>query len=158
MKSRDQLLLEEAYQEIIDSSEVPIDPRYEYKYFRGVTDEELEKIKELGHLLPSLDLIPNDNEVLEQVFGEDYYSMSERQVTRALKGMIPWFTGNLKSLQGGVNLTKDFDNAKGYGEFVVAVKIPSHEVADLDKVYAIAKDSSNVKVGAVYDVSARKWI
>ena len=114
MKSRDQLLLEEAYQEIIDSSEVPIDPRYEYKYFRGVTDDEIEEIKKLGHLLPSLDLIPNDNEVLEQVFGEEYFEMSERQVTRALKGMIPWFTGNLKSLQGGVNLTKDFDNSKGY--------------------------------------------
>lgn len=155
MKSKDQVLLEEAYKKVLESS---LDPRYEYQYFRGVTEDELPQIKEQAHLLPSSDMIANDPEVLEQVFGDDYNSMSERQVTRALKGMIPWFTGNLKSLKGGVNLTKDFENAKGYGEYVVAVDVPSSEVVDLGHGYAVARDASQVKVGAIYDVRSREWI
>ena len=49
--------------------DIPIDPRYDYNYFRGIPEEDLSEIQRSGHLLPSRDLIPEDSEVLEQVFG-----------------------------------------------------------------------------------------
>ena len=139
--------------------DIPIDPRYDYNYFRGIPEEDLSEIQRSGHLLPSRDLIPEDSEVLEQVFGSDYWNMSERQINSALKGMIPWYNGKSLSLKNSVNLTKDFDNAKGYGDYVVAVTIdPSYHVVDLSKVYAIANPYTSVKVGAIYDVSNRRWL
>ena len=154
------LTFQEKYNQILESlQDIPIDPRYEYEYFRGVSEEDLSKIQKLGHLLPSTDRITEDPEVLEQVFGSEYYERTERQIKSALKGRIPWYDGKENSLKDTVNLTKDFENAKGYGEYVVAVTIdPSHAVADLNKVYAVASPSKNVKVRAIYDVRNRRWI
>ena len=135
-----------------------LDPRYEYEYFRGIPEEDLLEVQRLGHLLPSRDLIPEDGEVLEQIFGSDYGEMTERQINSTLKGMIPWYNGKSSSLKDSVNLTKDFDNAKGYGDYVVAVFVePSYMVTDLSKVYAIANPYTSVKVGAIYDVKGRRW-
>jgi len=155
------LLLEDpiAQMKALSQASESIDPRYEYEYFRGISEEDLKEIQEKGHLLPSRDLIPEDEEVMEQVFGSEYYEMSERQLRSTLKGMIPWYDGRPSSLKNSVNLTKDFENAKGYGEYVVAVTIePSYHVADLSKVYAIANPYTSVKVGAIYDVRNRIWM
>lgn len=154
------LTFQENYNRILESlQDIPIDPRWEYEYFRGVSEEDLKEIQRLGHLLPSTDRITEDPEVLEQVFGSDYYEMTERQLKSTLKGMIPWYDGKENSLKDTVNLTKDFENAKGYGEYVVAVKVePLYSVIDLNKVYAVASPSKSVKVGAIYDVQNRRWI
>jgi hypothetical protein len=154
------LSFQENYTQILESlSEISLDPRYEYEYFRGVSEEDLKEIQRLGHLLPSTDRITDDPEVLEQVFGSDYYEMTERQLKSTLKGMIPWYDGKENSLKDTVNLTKRFDNALGYGDYVIAVTIePSYQVTDLDKVYAVASPSKNVKVRAIYDVKNRRWI
>lgn len=131
------------------------EPQYRFKYFRGVSEEDIDSIRTAGHLLPSQDSILDDYEVLENVFGPE-----ESDIKRGLKDLKASFGKELYAiaLKKGANLTKDFYNAKGYGEFVVAVTIdPPYYVQDLSDDYALVADATKAKVGASYDVRKREW-
>jgi len=161
MKSKDQQLLEEAYRKVraepippeekkwinnlIDSSDEKDDPTF--IGYRGVNLEELEVMQKTQTILPSDVPLYEDNEVLEQVLGSDYYKMSERQVLNWVKDTLPWrLSKNNKSL----NLTKDLQNAKGYGEVVIAVGCKGSWV-DLGKGYVIAENVKDCKIIKVID-------
>jgi hypothetical protein len=131
------------------------EPQYRFKYFRGVSEEDIDSVRKTGHLLPSQDSILDDYEVLENVFGPD-----ESDIKLGLKDLKASFGKELYAiaLKKGANLTKDFYNAKGYGEFVVAVTIdPPYYVQDLSEDYAIVADVTKAKVEAIYDVKESTW-
>ena len=131
------------------------EPQYRFEYFRGISEDDIERVRNKGTLVPSQDSILDDYEVLEHVFGPE-----ERDIKRGLKGLRDSFGKEFYNLalKQGVNLTRDFDNAKGYGEYVVAVTVDPAYVQDLDRTYAIAADATKVRVGAIYDVAARSWL
>jgi hypothetical protein len=136
----------------------PLDLDLNYRYFRGVSREDLKKINKSGKLIPSSDLIPFDNEVLEYAFGDEYSRMSEDQIDSAIKDVIPWYNGSMSSVKNGVNLTTDFENAKGYGDFVIATNGDNADIADVSDAHAFARNAKDVDVSAIYDVKKRKWI
>jgi hypothetical protein len=111
------------FDELLEQIQDDSDPEFLYKYFRGISLNELNEIIATKRVLPSSDLIPFDNEVLEYAIGEDYGDMSQEDIDDWIMGVVWWYDGSLKSVKGGVNLTTDFDNAKGYGDYVIAVVI-----------------------------------
>jgi hypothetical protein len=149
MRDKDQQFLEEAYRKVVpfetrkvtvNSSDEKEDPTF--IGYRGVNLDELEVMQKTERVLPSDVPLYEDNEVLEQVLGSDYYRMSERQILNWVRGILPWkLTKNNKS----VNLTKDLQNAKGYGEVVIAVGCTGTWV-DLGKGYVIAEDVKDCKI------------
>ncbi len=161
MKSKDQQLLEEAYRRVraepippeekerinnlISSSDEKDDPTF--IGYRGVNLEELEVMQRTGKVLPSDVPLYEDNEVLEQVLGRDYYRMSERQVLNWVRDALPW---KLSKNNRSVNLTKDLQNARGYGEAVIAVGCTGSWV-DLGKGYVVAEDVKDCKIIKVVD-------
>jgi hypothetical protein len=146
------------FDELLEQIEDDSDPEFLYKYFRGISLNELNEIIATKRVLPSSDLIPFDNEVLEYAIGEDYGDMSQEDIDDWIMGVVWWYDGSLKSVKGGVNLTTDFDNAKGYGDYVIAVVIENGEVADVSDSHSFAKNANDVKVSAIYDVQNEKWL
>ena len=161
MKSRDQQLLEEAYRKVkpepippeererlyklINSPDVEDDPTF--IGYRGVSLKELDFMKKSRQVLPSEVPLVEDNEVLREVIGSAYYDMSDRQILKWVKDTLPWtFSKKDKS----VNLTKDFQNAKGYGEAVIAVGCTGPYV-HLGKGYVLAKDVNDCKILKVFN-------
>jgi len=129
------------------------------KYFRGISEEEAKMIMSGGRLQPSIDLIPFDSEVLEYAIGGDEYArMSERQIERWIKGMIPWYNGRPSSVEGGVNLTMDFVNAQGYGEYVAAINADNEVVEDISDAHAFARSADGLRVIGLYNVDTRRWM
>lgn len=156
MKSKDQQLLEEAYRKVkaepipkeererinklISSPDVQDDPSF--IGYRGVTLDELEYMERTGRVLPSDVSLVEDNEVLEQVIGPSYNKMTDNQVIRWINNTLPW---KFNKEDDSVNLTKDFQNAKGYGEAVVAIGCDGSYV-NLGKGYVLAKSAKDCKI------------
>ncbi len=160
MKSRDQQLLEEAYRKVkaepipkeererinklINQKDETDDPNF--IGYRGVSLEDWEYMEKTGKVLPSDVPLVEDNEVLEQVLGSSFNSMSDRQIIKWIKDTLPWtYSKNDKS----VNVTKDFRNAKGYGEVVIAIGCTGPYV-NLGKGYILAKNVDDCKVLKVF--------
>ena len=134
-----------------------VDDKENAPYFRGISTEEYNEIKEIGKMLPSTDLIPFDPEVLEYSIGDAYYDMDKDEIDNVVQDMIPWYDGSLESVEGGVNITNDFYNAQGYGDIVVALE-PIGEVEDVSDAHAFARSPNDLKIVGFYDVASGKWI
>ena len=118
------------------------------KYFRAVGEDEMRKAVQLKHLpYLSKDPMSEDWEVIELSMQENQYEGDPEDYVNEL---VPW---NPKT---GVNLTADFDNAKGYGDYVLGLENEGSQ-ADFTKSHIFAKDPSKVRVVAVYNVKAQKW-
>ncbi len=117
-------------------------------YFRAVGEDELAKAVELKHLpYLSKDPMSEDWEVIELSMEEEGY---EGDPEKYVKKLVRW---NPKT---GVNLTTDFDNAIGYGDYVLGVDSQG-EQAEFTRSHVFARDPKKVKVLAVYDVKTREW-
>jgi hypothetical protein len=160
MKSTDQRLLEEAYRKVkaepipkeekerIDKliARKDVEDNPSFIGYRGVTLDELEYMERTGKVLPSDVSLVEDNEVLEQVVGPSYREMSDKQRIGWINNTLPWkYNKNDRS----VNLTKDLQNAKGYGEAVVAVGCAGPYV-DLGKGYVLAKSANDCKILKIF--------
>jgi len=128
------------------------------RYFRGVKKQEAISIMKGKNLTPSTDLIPFDNEVLEYAIGDDYKDMSQEEIDNWIKNVIPWYDGSLASVKGGVNLTTDFENAQGYGDYVLAIEPYNTEVVDVSDAHAFARSAKDLKIIGIYDTKKQKWI
>ena len=107
-----------------------------------------------GRVPPSSDLeqMPLDWEIVEYTLGEEAHSMSEEEIDDFVKSIVPWYDGTVKSVKGGLNLTTDLENAKGYaGEkgAVLAVNVEGDAVAFSDD-YLYARKSDDAKVISIY--------
>lgn len=113
--------------------------------YRGVSQKEFEIIRQIGHPLPSSDLMPFDNEIIEYSLGDDYSQMSDQEIESWIQSICPWYDGSLNSVKNGLNFTTDESNAEGYGEIILALHCdcPAVEFSD---VHAFAKDANLVKV------------
>ena len=130
------------FNKIVEKVLEEISEDYPFIGYRGVNLDELEVMQKTQKILPSEVPLYEDNEVLEQVIGRDYYKMSERQVLNWVRNTLPWrLSKNNKSL----NLTKDLQNAKGYGEVVIAVGCKGSWV-NLGKGYVVAEDAKECKI------------
>jgi len=118
------------------------------QYFRAVGKDEMQKSIKLGHLpYLSKDPMSSDWEVIELSMLEAGYEGSPEEYVDEL---VPW---NPKT---GVNLTTDFENAKGYDDYVLGLDNIGAQ-ADFTKSHVFAKDPKKVKVLALYDVKAKTW-
>jgi len=118
------------------------------EYFRAVGKEELKKAIQLGYLpYVSEEPMSEDWEVIELSMQENGYEGDPKEYVNEL---VPW------TPKTGVNLTTDFDNAKGYGDYVLGLDNLGSQ-ADFTKTHILAKDPKKVKVLAVYDVKLKKW-
>ena len=118
------------------------------EYFRAVGKDEMTKAVKLGHLpYLSKDPMSEDWEIIELSMSENGYDGNPDEYINEL---VPW---NPKT---GVNLTTDFDNAKGYGDYVLGLKNEGSQ-ADFTRSHIFAKDPKKVKVVAVYNTYKNKW-
>ena len=126
--------------------------------YRGVGRQELEQILKTKHALPSSDLMPFDNEIIEYSIGEEsFQDMSPEEVEQWVRDTVPWYNGSLQSVQGGVNYTTDLDNAEGYGEYILALQVRGDHV-DFSDVHGFAKNYKDVSVVAYKKRGSNKWI
>jgi len=154
--NKDEYKINLIYEQIVSNKDPDKDPE-DSRYFRGVSKEELRIILKTKKFLPSTDLMPFDNEVIEYAIGEEYSDMTEKQIERWIRSMIPWYNGKLSSVQGGVNLTTDFENAKGYGDYVLATNGDGAEIADISDAHSFAKDANELTIDGIYDIDNRIW-
>ena len=118
------------------------------EYFRAVGKDEMQKAIKLGHLpYLSKDPMSEDWEVIELSMQANGYEGDPQDYVNDL---VIW---NPKT---GVNLTTDFENAKGYNDYVLGLDNLGPQ-ADFTKSHVFAKDPKKVKVLALYDVKNRTW-
>lgn len=114
-----------------------------YGLYRGMSIAEAQKVLQLGRLLPSTDLMPLDWEVVEYGLGESASEMSEEEIDQWVMDVCPWYDGSVQSIQGGVNLTSDWENARGYaGRGVVMAVICHCDVAEFSDAHYFAQSAS----------------
>ena len=88
-------------------------------YYRGVSIKEAKQWA-MGKPIPTrpANLMPLDWEVVEYGL-EDAKSMSEEEIEQHVKSVCWWYDGSTEAIEGGLNMTNDFDNATGYGDAVL---------------------------------------
>jgi hypothetical protein len=119
-------------------------------YFRSVEVNEKDKAVELGYLpYYSKDPMSTDWEVIELSMQESNYEGDPEEYVRRL---VAW-----RPIEKGVNVTTDFDNAVGYGNYVLALDILGSSV-DFTSTHVFAKNPKQVKLVGVYDTKSRKWL
>jgi hypothetical protein len=126
--------------------------------YRGVGVAELKEILKTGHALPSTDLMPFDNEIIEYSIGEESFeAMSDRDIEEWVRDTVPWYNGSLQSVKGGVNFTTDEFNAEGYGDYLLGLKINGPYV-DFSDIHSFAKNYKDVEVVAYKKHGTDDWI
>ena len=115
-----------------------------YGLYRGMSVPEAKKVFQLGHLPPSSDLMPLDWEVVEYSIGDSISDMSEEDIEQFVMDVCPWYDGSLQSIRGGVNLTSDWENARGYAsdDGVVLGVICNGDVAQFSDAHYFAKSAN----------------
>jgi hypothetical protein len=126
-----------------------------YDGYRGVGQQEFNEIIKTKHPLPSTDLMPFDNEIIEYGMGEGEFTQEE--IEQWVRDTVPWYDGSLVSVKGGVNFTKDLSNAEGYGNYVLALKTKG-PVADFSDIHSFAKNYKDVDVVAYKKPGSKNWI
>lgn len=127
------------------------------EYYRGVSKSELDEWLK-GNNLPSADAMPLDPEVVEYGMGDDYKSSDDEQIDKWVKAVCPWYDGSPKSVKGGLNVTSDFDNAKGYGNYVLGITpTKGAEIADFSEYHHFFRSAKTAKLSFVYDVKKKKF-
>lgn len=112
--------------------------------YRAVGPDEAKMILKQGFLIPSSDLMPFDWEVVEYSLGDDIHDMEEEEIEAAVQSIVPWYDGSLQSVHGGVNLTTDWDNARGYAGdtgVVFAVNCNGTDLAQFSDSHVFARDA-----------------
>lgn len=130
-----------------------------YDGYRGVGPEELKLILQTKHPLPSSDLMPFDNEIIEYGMGEEDEngeSYTDDQIEQWVRDIVPWYDGSIESVKGGVNFTSDLDNAEGYGNYILALRT-NGPVADFSDIHHFAKNHNDVDVVAYKKSGTNKW-
>lgn len=127
------------------------------EYYRGVSKSQLAEWLN-GNNIPSTDVMPLDPEIVEYGMGDDYKNADDEQIDRWVKTVCPWYDGSLRSVKGGLNVTSDFDNAKGYGDYVLGIDpAKNSEIADFSEYHHFFKNAKTAKLSFVYDVKKRKF-
>ena len=127
-------------------------------YFRGVRREDLKQVRKTGKVPPSRDLMPLDWEVIEYALGDSAGEMSEEDIESWVQDMVWWYDGSLPSIKGGVNITTDFQNAQGYGEYVLALEpVNPSNIADISDAHSFARSPDDVQIVGFYDVEHDEW-
>lgn len=112
--------------------------------WRGVGIDEAKIIIKQGHMLPSRDLMPFDYEVVEYGIGDEIHDMSEEDIESWVQYMCPWYDGSRRSVEGGMNLTSDFDNAGGYGRDGVIFGVYCKcDVAEFSDAHLFAQNAND---------------
>ena len=127
---------------------------------RSLSKAELHEILKTKHPLPSTDLMPFDNEVIEQGIGEDDYGeMSEEDIEQWVRDVVPWYNGSLASVQGGVNYTTDEEIAESYGDgaYIIQLSVRGPTAMFTDE-YSFAKNYKDVVVTAYKKTGTDDWI
>lgn len=111
-----------------------------YSLYRGMSIAEAKRVLQLGHMLPSTDLMPLDWEVVEYGLGDYASDMDEEEIDQWVMDVCPWYDGTYQSIAGGVNLTSDWENARGYaGNGVVMGVICKCDVAEFSDAHYFAQ-------------------
>lgn len=120
------------------------------EYFRAVQATEKDKAVKLGYLPNySNDPMSTDWEVIELSMQQNDYTGDP---TEYVDQLVMW-----KPIDRGVNITTDFENAIGYGDYVLALDILGSAV-NFTSTHVFAKDPKQVKVVGVYDTKIKKWL
>jgi hypothetical protein len=127
------------------------------QYYRGVSKEEGQRWLK-GERISSKDLMPLDWEVVEYGIGDEAKSMTEKEVDDWVKSVCWWYDGSKKSIEGGLNLTSDFENAKGYAHDGFVLGIDADEVVEFSDAHHFLKDAKDAKLVFVYDIKKDKFI
>lgn len=128
--------------------------------YRGVSKAELDEILKTKHPLPSTDLMPFDNVIIELGIGEDDYSeMSQDDIEQWVQDTVPWYNGSLASVQGGVNYTTDESIAESYGDdaYIIQLSVRGPTAMFTDE-YSFAKNYKDVVVTAYKKTGTDDWI
>ena len=123
-------------------------------YYRGVTKQDAINSVKRGYPSETKDAMPLDWEVVEYSIGYDIEEMSEEDIEIWAQSVVEWYDGSPESVKGGLNMTMDFEHAKGYGynngDTIVLGLDPQSEVAEFSDVHAFARDHKNVKIVFIY--------
>ena len=133
---------------------------FDAELYRGVTKEEAEKW-EKGIPVPTRNenLMPVDWEIVEYGIGDEARNMSDEEIENWVKSVCYWYDGSLGSIKNGVNLTTDFDNAKGYGKYVLGFN-PSTvntEIADFSEAHKFCRNAKDLKLVFIYNVAKESF-
>lgn len=104
---------------------------------------------------PETNLYPLDWDVIKHSNDEARH-WSEKQVEKWVKSVCGWYDGSIASIQGGLNVLGDFENAKGYGEFVLGIEVRGG-ICDFGSDYSFVKNANDCKVIFVYDVAENEF-
>ena len=122
--------------------------------YRAVGPAEAKIILRQGRLLPSTDLMPFDWEVIEYGLGDAASDMDEDDIEAYVQSVVPWYDGSLPSVKNGVNLTSDWENARGYaGNNGVVFAVNCHgDVAQFSDSHYFAQNANEcIPVAGMYD-------
>ena len=116
-------------------------------YYRGIGLDEAIKSAKSGHLVyVSRDPMSNDWEVIEYSLGDGANNISEDEVVDYVNDIVSW-----TPVSKGVNLTSDYDNAKGYSPIVVGVEINKKgQIAEFSDVHFFAENPEDCIVKSFY--------
>lgn len=140
--------------DIITESQTVQDVFDDAGMYRAVGPQEAKIILQQGHLIPSKDLMPFDWEVIEYSLGDAAADMDEEELEAYVQDVVPWYNGSLQSVQQGVNLTSDWENARGYAgnTGVVFAVVCNGDIAQFSDAHYFAKTAAEcVPVAAMYD-------
>jgi hypothetical protein len=123
--------------------------------YRGV-DKATAKKWAKGVPIPTrpLEQMPLDWEVVEYSLGDTIKDMSDEEIEEYVQGVVPWYDGSAKSVEGGLNVTTDFENAKGYAGdngFVLCLEFLG-EYVEFSDAHTYVKNAKEVKVVSIYSV------
>lgn len=113
--------------------------------YRGVGLDEAIKSIDAGHLIYySQNPMSRDWEVIEYSLGDQASDITDDEIDNYVNQLVPW-ENNVK----GVNLTTDFDNAQGYSDIVLGVKLNGNYVKFSD-VHIFAEKPEECEVIKIY--------
>ena len=113
--------------------------------YRGVGLDEAIKSINAGHLIYySQDPMSRDWEVIEYSLGDQANDITDDEIDDYVNQLVPW-ENNAK----GVNLTTDFDNAQGYSDVVLGVKLNGNYV-EFSDVHIFAEKPEECDVIQIY--------
>lgn len=131
--------------------------KYSCDYYIGVDlDEAISWCNNIPIPTPVESAYPVDWEVIEYSIGGEITLDNDEEIEEYVKDECPWYNGSLKSLEGGLNVLGDFDNAKGYGNYVLGVDVFG-ETANFTDEYVFVKDCKETKLIFIYDNSTRGY-
>lgn len=100
----------------------------------------------------NIEQMPLDWEIVEYTIGDEARDMSEKRVDDIVKSLVPWYDGSVESVKGGLNLTTDLENAKGYASekgAVLGIQVLG-QTAEFSDDYLYARRADDAKVVKVY--------